>query len=87
MKNKFYTIGIIIICILVIGVIISQCYDSNTIRTGLTKQAYREIHQIPDTLSDQELEDIEELIKEADIICFRLEQHRLELEKILEENK
>ena len=87
MKNKFYTIGIIIICMLVIGVIISQCYDSNTIRIGLTKQAYREIKSIPETISDEELQDIEELIKEADIICFRLEQHRLELEKILEENK
>lgn len=87
MKNKFYIIGTIIICILVIGVIICQYYDSNTIRTELTKQDYREIKSIPETISDEELQDIKELIKEADIVAFRLEQHRQELEKLLEENK
>lgn len=87
MKGKIKIIALLIVLILVIGVIVFQYIDSRAIRTSITESEYREIHSIPDNLSDQEIKEIQNLLKESDIMLFRLEQHRLELEKLVEKNK
>ena len=85
--NKLYITSFIIIIILVIGVFYFQYHDSKVIRTQLDIKEARDMQGISPNVSDQGIEDMKELMKEADIICFRLNQRMDEWDKIMDENK
>jgi cell division septal protein FtsQ len=85
--NKIKLTAIIIVLILVIGVIVCQYIDSNAAMVSITEVEYRDIQGIPETMSDEEVQEVRDLLKETDIMIFRLEQHRQELEKLIEKNK
>jgi len=79
--NKFMVI-IIILSLLILALILwLTYYDIQTANKAIAIKEYNEIKSIPDEI---DTEQIRQLIKETDLIAWKLEQHRLELEKILE---
>lgn len=73
---------IIIICSLVIiaGVLwLTEC-DIKTTKEAIAINEHKELKFIPDGVDETR---IKELVREANLSAFRLEQHRLELEEML----
>ncbi|MHB8278714.1 MAG: hypothetical protein ACYDIA_13820 [Candidatus Humimicrobiaceae bacterium] len=79
--GKFMIIIIICSLLIIAGVMWLTIYDTRTAKEAIAVKEHRELKSIPDDINEAR---IKELIREADLSAFKLEQHRLELEKMLE---
>lgn len=86
MKQTVFIITIILCTILIIGgIMVLTIYDSRTANAKLAINEYREFKSISDDVTSDDLKEIKNLIRETDLIAWRLNQHRLELERIYDE--